>query len=227
MENYILKKISTSNSEFVNKVEVLDSVLGIRKKASKLSKEKCTTPTSQDNGPDNRNARSKGSMKIKSKRYIEYVMEQREKLKEYGVCEASCKNILKYSNNLVHRLLKYDPENRNSLITGAKSKTKGRKTKLTFETLMTTKCCHHVCTKLIGEYPQYYSNLRAEAQKCNKNKRTAIKELIFFSLNQRKICNKFIIQVLGVSRDTLKTVKKNWGSLVIHVNQQLLLSHNQ
>ncbi|KII73886.1 hypothetical protein RF11_03941 [Thelohanellus kitauei] len=41
-----------------------------------------------------------------------------------------------------------------------------------------------------------------------KNKRESIKKIINFSNTSRQICKRFIVRVLGISRDTLKTVKK-------------------
>ncbi|KII73884.1 hypothetical protein RF11_03939 [Thelohanellus kitauei] len=99
-----------------------------------------------------------------------------------------------------------DPENRNSVIPKTESKTKKRKPKIPFEELKDTPCCNLECNELIFDNLPYFEYLREEAQKNNKNKRKTIKDMLYISNIERKTCRKFIIQVLGISKGTLKKV---------------------
>ncbi|KII73883.1 hypothetical protein RF11_03938 [Thelohanellus kitauei] len=219
LDTYIEKKISTkSDNRFKDKDEALRFLAGIRSTALLLSKAAYPQENSNTSKRDRSGTRTKRSGKKKSKRYIEYVIETREMLKDDGICEVACKNILAYSNNLIHRKLKYDPENRNSIISKAKSKTKRRLVKIPFEDLKLKKCCWRKCTTLLINNIPSFERLRAEAQKSNKDKRTAIQKMIYYSNGERKTCNKFIVQVLGCSRGTLKTVKKELADTVISSN---------
>ncbi|KII71304.1 hypothetical protein RF11_03703 [Thelohanellus kitauei] len=208
IDKYIEKQIASESNEFRNRHEVLDDLRRKRSKATALSKEPPGNEDSNHSNADPSGVRTRVSRKKKSKRYVQFVVENRQLFKENGMCEVSCKNILKYSNNLIHRMLIHDPENRNAIITQAKSLTKRRLPKTPINELEAIRCCPGNCNQLLTNEIIYWDNLRLHAKKSNVDKRTAIRFLIDYSIYCREICNKFIYQVLGVSRGTLKTVNK-------------------
>ncbi|KII71543.1 hypothetical protein RF11_14473 [Thelohanellus kitauei] len=205
IQNYTQKEISSgSNRKFKNQDEANKYFNEMGSKALILLKEPYVEDNLDEGTTARRNMRRKSRWKKKSKRYVEYIMNTREKLKENGICEVSCRIILRYSH-FYERPMTNANNGENSVIIVIKS---NRSLKIKLNDLMVKRCCWRNCNQLLCENTPYYKKLRQEAKMSNVNKRAAIRTLIDFSKTERKVCKKFIYQVLHISRGTLKTVKE-------------------
>ncbi|KII68178.1 hypothetical protein RF11_03313 [Thelohanellus kitauei] len=213
---FIETKALDSFPKFKNMQEVIDYLLRLRSKALFLSKQPGVIKDCKFNSTDHHRGPTKISKKLKANEYTDYIFETRRILKENGICEVSCQNILGYSNNLIYRYLKFDHHDRNTSILVARPKYPKKTQIIPFEKLMSKECCKSNCNKLIEDNIQYFENLRAQAQMSRKNKRKCIEQLKDDLGQNFDICKQFIIDALAGLR-----------KLVIQAKQQRLIRHHR
>ncbi|KII73887.1 hypothetical protein RF11_03942 [Thelohanellus kitauei] len=90
MENYVQKRTSSESDPKYNKEDaVMKEIIEFQNSARLLSKEPGEIEDSKGNIKVDSNGRTRVSMKIKSRRYIQFIVEKRDYLRGYGVCQVS------------------------------------------------------------------------------------------------------------------------------------------
>ncbi|KII62032.1 hypothetical protein RF11_09384 [Thelohanellus kitauei] len=181
---------------------------GLRRKALELSKERGIRNDIKNTYVNDESSNSRGCRKRKSKKYVEYIIETRSKLRSHGICEIAAQKILQYSNNIIYRKLKHDYEERNDLIVDETRQSNRNKNLIPIEELMEVRCCKNKCTNKLKNDITFYSKLRSDAKTSQKMKREAITKLLMTTSGEIPNCNKFIIFLLGISPNTIKSMKK-------------------
>ncbi|KII62041.1 hypothetical protein RF11_09393 [Thelohanellus kitauei] len=153
---YYCPRLSTKNcrcvEEFVKKHCWMNANLGtpadaikllkdLRKEALGLSNERFTRNEFKKINDNGTRLKFRGTGRIKSKKYVQYIVETRGKLRSHGICEIAAQNILKYSSKIIYSNLKYDYEKTNDLIADEKSNLKRNNKLLPIEELMEVRCC--------------------------------------------------------------------------------------
>ncbi|KII62030.1 hypothetical protein RF11_09382 [Thelohanellus kitauei] len=209
LEEFIMKH-SWMNENLGTPRDALNLLKRLRREALKLSYGKCTINDVNVTDDDGRlNCRVSGNRK--SKKYIEYIVETRHKLRSHGICEIAAQKILKYSKNIIYRKLKHDDEGRNDLISEEMSNSNRNKNLIPIEDLMKVRCCKNKCTNKLKNDVTFYSKLRSDAKTSSIMKREAIKKLLMTTSGEVQRCNKFIVLLLGVSRNTIRSAKNFLG----------------
>ncbi|KII62039.1 hypothetical protein RF11_09391 [Thelohanellus kitauei] len=210
LEEFVMKH-SWMNQVLGTPEDALKLLKGLRREALELSKERCTTNDIKIMNDDEERLKFRGWGRTKSKKYVQYIVETRRKLRSHGICEVAATKILKYSGNILRYKLKHDYEKRNYLIVDETCKSNRNKNLIPIEVLMEVRCCKNKCTNKLKNDLTFYSQLRSDIKISHKMKRKAITRLLMTSSGEIKNCNKFIISLLGVHRDTIGSVKKMLG----------------
>ncbi|KII62033.1 hypothetical protein RF11_09385 [Thelohanellus kitauei] len=209
LEEFVMRHI-WMNVNLGTRENALKLLKGLRRKALELSKERCT-----ENGIKNTNddcwSNIQGFGNRKSKKYVQYIVKTRRKLRSHGICEIAAQKILKYSKKIIYRKLKHDYEHRNDLIADEMSKSNRNKNLIPIEALMEVRCCQNKCTSKLKNDVTFYSKLRSDAKTSQKRRREAIKKLLMTPSGETLNCYKFIDLFLGVSHTTISSVKKHVG----------------
>ncbi|KII62035.1 hypothetical protein RF11_09387 [Thelohanellus kitauei] len=179
---------------------------GLRRNALELSKERCTM-NDVKNLNDECMSNFQGYKNRKSKKYVEYIVKTRRKLRLHGICEVATKKMLKYSDRILRYKLKYDYEKRNDLIADETCKSNRNKNYIPIEDLKEVRCCKNKCTNKLKNNVTFYSQLRSDATISQKMKRKVITKLLMTTSGEDQNCIKFIVLLLGVSRTTICSVK--------------------
>ncbi|KII68880.1 hypothetical protein RF11_03782 [Thelohanellus kitauei] len=206
LEEFVMKH-SWMNENLGTPKDALKLLKGLRREAIELSHGRCTRSSRKIMIYDDGRLKCRGQAKARLNKYIQFLIETSRKLRSHGICAAAEKQILKYSYNLINNKLKYDCDNRNDLIADETIDYNRRKNLMPFEVLMKKRCCRDKCTNKLKKDVTYYSKLRSDAKTSHKLKRKAITKLLMTPSGGIPNCNNFIVLLLGVSRNTIKSVK--------------------
>ncbi|KII73895.1 hypothetical protein RF11_15597 [Thelohanellus kitauei] len=155
-----------------------------------------------------------------SEQYVEFVRHIREQLLHHGLCEAACKKILLYTDDIYNRILKNEGENTNDANPAAKGKPRQKTILKTLDELKTVSCCQDNCTNKISQNQDYYQSLRDKARESRKMKRWAATALLNTPSRETANCEKFIMFVIGLCKATLKSVKENNDAQKDHLHDK-------
>ncbi|KII75185.1 hypothetical protein RF11_06498 [Thelohanellus kitauei] len=205
--NKFFKNLKWMNINLRSCEEAHSILESLRSKALELSNERFTKMELEAMNNGDGKSKHKGKGKQLTNNYVQYIVETRQSLKDHKLCEEACKMILKYSNNVIHRKLKYDNGQRNNIIQNAKSNYKTGDKMKPLENLVDKRCCKFFCTKVLKDNIAFFQSVRATARASNQLKRMAAKMLIKNSPDNHPYCSNFIVDVIGCSHTTLRDIK--------------------
>ncbi|XP_053380699.1 uncharacterized protein LOC123547928 [Mercenaria mercenaria] len=175
--------------------------ISLMKEAIELRKEK-SYPVTEDNKKVKLIGLGNGHKK--SKRYEEFVLNQRRVLKEdMRLCERATQKILMYSNNFLHKRLK--TENRPCRVERTRGKAAlGQLPDL--HTMMDRHCCSDNCVMLALTHKRLLQDWRDRALQGQQEARRVMAEMLTPAGATHINCYSFISMVTGCSQTTIARV---------------------
>ncbi|KII61271.1 hypothetical protein RF11_03067 [Thelohanellus kitauei] len=141
--------------------------------------------------------------------YMKFINETLEILQRNGVCKDACQNILRYPAHIFDVDLKNDSNNENEDPENNRRIRGPKKPIMPLEDYYKLDCCKYMCYKKMDNNYSYYMKLRSLANKSGVWKRWAAEQMVDTPSNETKNCKKFIMFVVGLCRNTLRSVQND------------------